>query len=314
MKTQSEVRRYQQARCFFRPTLSTFLALSTLLITLPLAGCSTSYDKEVQKSLVSIYGHDFDEYVFRASPVGNFGVGTMYARDIEDPGKNPESGWLIGHPDTMFEPSVSAQEKAELLARIFPEGSLGSKKLSQTISTGLSLEAVIPNLRGLIDAGGDVDLSKGVSVTLSASEAVNRRMNWTEFVRAIKAGQIKSEIAKYLNRPGSFVLGAADIRLEGFKAFLTVDKSVNASLHASLNEAAGKVLGKESSLKVKVSQSEEGAFTVEAVNPVIAAVLWKEPPSARGPLLAENVPDPREWGAAGIDQQKLTSLEKLLSQ
>jgi hypothetical protein len=60
--------------------------------------------------------------------------------------------------------------------------------------------------------------------------------------------------------------------------------------------------------------SEEGAFSVEAVNPVIAAVLWKEPPSARGSLMAENVPDPEQWGAAGIDPQKLTTLEKLISQ
>jgi hypothetical protein len=314
MKTTSPARPIKQARGSLRPTFSAISSLLTLSVVLLLTGCSTSYDEEVQKSLKSAYGHDFKEYLFRASPVGNFGVGTMYARDIEDPDKNPESGWLIGHPDTMFEPTVSEQEKIELLAQIFPEGSLGSKKLSKTISTGLELEAVIPNLRGLIDAGGDVDLNKGVTVSLSASEAVNRRMNWTEFVRAIKAGQIKSEIAKYLNRPGSFVLGAADIRLEGFKAYLTVDKSANANLHAKLNEAAGKVLGKDSSLKVKVGMSEEGTFSVEAVNPVIAAVMWKEPPSARGSLMAENVADPAQWGAAGIDPQKLTSLEKLISQ
>ena len=314
MKKQHGISLAKTISHFQHPTSKSFVGCPILILILFLAGCSTSYDKEIQKSLISAYGHDFKDYLFRASPVGNFGVGTMYAKDLKNPNKNPESGWLIGHPDTMFESTVSEKDRQTLLHNIFPEGTLGSKKLSKKITTGLSLEAVVPTLQGLLNVGGNVDFTKGVKVALSATEAINRRMNWTEFKGAITAGQIKSEVVSYVNRPDSFILGAADIVLKGFKAHVTVDKKANAGLHAKLNEAVGKVLGQDSSIKIKVSQSEEGTFDVESVNPVVAAVSWKNPPSARGPLLATNVPETEEWESANIDKQKLIALEKLLSQ
>jgi len=277
------------------------------------AGCKTQYDQEIRKSLVKAYGQDFSAYQFRGTPVGNFGVGTMYLKELKDPQKNPESNWLVGHPDTMFVETVSPEDKQRILKRIFPEGEMGSAKFNQEISTGLSLGAVIPTIQGLLNIGGDVDLTKGVRVTLNASEAINRKMNWTEFKGAIEDGLIQSDIAKHLHR-GDFVLGAADIVLMGYTVQVTVDQKANASLHGKLNDAVGKMLGKDASLKVKVSRTEQGTFAVESVNPVIVAVLYKDPPPARGSLLADNVPSPDTWPAAQIEPGRLEALENQLTQ
>jgi hypothetical protein len=290
-----------------------FYSCLLFLILLIGAGCGAQYDQEIQKSLMKAYGHDFSAYQFRATPAGNFGVGTMYLKDLKDPQKNPESNWLVGHPDTMFVEALSTDDKQYLLKRIFVEGELGSAKFNREITSGLSLGAVIPTIQGLLNIGGDVDLTKGVTVTLSAKEAINRKMNWTEFTKAIKEGQIDSEIVKHLHR-GDFVLGAADIVLAGYKVQVSVDQKANALLHAKLNEAVGKVLGKDASLKVTVSRTEKGTFAVESVNPVVAAVLYKEPPPARGSLLAEGVPSPDAWPAAHIESGRLQALENLLSQ
>jgi hypothetical protein len=286
-------------------------------LTLFLAcGCQAHYDNEVRSSLTQVYGSDLSEYTFRGNPVGNFGVGTMYLKDLKDPSKSPDQAWLIGHPDSMFEETLTTQEKQQLLDMMIAQGSLGSARLNQDISTSLGLEATFPSLHGLLNASENINLSKGVTVVLGASEAINRKLNWTEFKEAVLAQKMKPGIAQHVNE-GDFVIAAADLVLVGYKAKVSVDKNANGALDAKLNEVVGKVLGKDTSVQVSVRRTDSGAFEVESVNPVVAAVLFKDPPRSRGSrgtgLLAKNAPGMDEWRDLRLDSKRLEKVEQPLN-
>lgn len=294
-----------------------FLCFSLSLVLVFVSGCQTHYDQEVRSSLTRIYGSDLSEYTFRGNPVGNFGVGTMYLKDLKDPSKTPDQAWLIGHPDSMFEEKLTTQEREQVLNRIIARGSLGSAQLNQNISSNLGLETTFPSLQKLLDASGDVNLSKGVSVVLGASEAINRKLNWTEFTDAVRTNQIKPSITQHV-KDGDFVVAAADLVLVGYKAKVTVDKNANAALHAKLNEAVGKVLGKDTSAKVRVQRTDSGGFEVESVDPVVAAVLFKDPPRPRGGrgdgfLLTKDAPAIEMWRAVQLDRKRLEGVESPLN-
>lgn len=301
-----------------RPFLKrVFLCSSVFLVFGFVSGCQTHYDQEVRSSLTRTYGSDLSEYTFRGNPVGNFGVGTMYLKDLKDPSKTPDQSWLIGHPDSMFEERLTAQEREHLLNGIIAQGSLGSARVNQNISSNLGLETAFPSLQTLLDASGDVNLSKGVTVVLGASEAINRKLNWTEFREAVRTNRIKPAIAQHV-KEGDFVVAAADLVLVGYKAKVTVDKNANAALHAKLNEVVGKVLGKDTSAKVRVQRTDSGTFEVEAVNPVVAAVLFKDPPRPRGArgdgfLLTKDADAVEMWRAVQLDRKRLETVESPLN-
>lgn len=293
------------------------LCSSVFIVFVFVSGCQTHYDQEVRSSLTRIYGSDLSEYTFRGNPVGNFGVGTMYLKDLKDPSKTPDQSWLIGHPDSMFEEKLTAQEREHLLNAIIARGSLGNARMNQNISSNLGLEAAFPSLQRLLDASGDVNFSKGVNVVLGASEAINRKLNWTEFTEAVRANQIKPAIAQHV-KEGDFVVAAADLVLVGYKAKVTVDKNANAALHAKLNEVVGKVLGQETSAKVRVQRTDSGGFEVESVDPVVAAVLFKDPPRPRGGrgdglLLTKDAPTIEMWRAVQLDRKRLEGVESPLN-
>lgn len=285
--------------------------LALLILVLVLAtltsGCA-NYADEMQKALKRIYKRDFRGYTFRGTPVGNFGVGTMYMNDIENPKVPIEERWLIGHPDTWFPDTLPKEEREALLAKIFVRGPLGSVSLQEDISRKLGLDLTIPVLREILSLGAAFNLEKGVQVTLKASEATNRRMNWTEFEIALRDGKIKPEIKSHVERR-DFVLAANDIVLHGYKAAVTIDVKVNPELDAKLTEAVGKVLGKDTQLKVKFTSGTKGTYEVEAVHPVVAAILFKTPPQV-APLAGT---DPEDWPTVAIDNRVLKPLEELLS-
>lgn len=290
--------------------------LISLLVMLALAACARhpQYSDEIRSALQRAY-HDFGDYTFRGTPVGNFGVGTMYLKEVKFDPKHVERSWLIGHPDTWFSDSVTTEEKEALLQNIFVPAPLGDARLEESISTRLGLEVTMPVTKLVLTAGVKLELERGVKVTVSAANAVNRRMNWTEFTRAIKKDKIKPEVAGHVARR-DYVIAAADILLNGYKAKVAVDRSVNADLHARLTKALGTVLGKDIGLEIKISRSADGTFDIEATNPVVAAVLYKEPPAPPlgiAPFGRVAADDIAEWPTVRIDNKVLRPLEELLS-
>jgi hypothetical protein len=232
----------------------------------------------------------------------------MYLNDIENPKIPIEERWLIGDPNSWFVDSVNAQEKQNLLKKIFEPGTLGSSSVKEEISRKLGLDVSIPVLREILSLEANVSTEKGVKVTLKASEAVNHRMNWTEFLISVREGKVKPEIVEHIQKR-DFVIAADDIVLSGYQATVSVDTKVNPELKAKLDNAVGKILGKDTQLKVTISSSHAGTFEVGAVNPVVAAILFKSPPGA-APQAVANLD---EWPTAKIDSDRLEALFKAIS-
>jgi len=291
-----------------RRSLWPLLFLTALLVlALTATGC-VSYAGEMEKALKRIYRNkqQFRGYAFRGTPVGSFGVGTMYLNDIKNPNIPVEERWLIGHPDSWFADNVSKPEREAILGKIFLRGALGDVNVTEDISRKLGIDLSIPVLRELLALGAGLNLEKGVTVALKASEAVNRRMNWTEFEIALRDGKIKPEIKDHVERR-NFIIVANDIQLKAYRAVVTVDSKINPELDAKLHEAVGKVLGKDTHLKISITSSHRGTYEVEAANPVVAAVLYKEPPPVA--TLADT--DIDAWPTARVEVKRMAELESL---
>ena len=282
-------------------------------------GC-TNYPKEVRKALEREYGHDFPSYTFRGSPVGNFGVGTIYADQILDGKRQPQEDWLMANPNSWYADSVTDPEKKELDNKIFEKGPMGSYALKEKISSNLKLSASIPNIAEVLNADATVDYEKGVKVTLKASEAINRQMNWSEFENAVHKGKMQPYVRDLVDSY-SIVVVSHDIILKGYSAKIQVDQSLNQELNVKLNEAVGKTVGIDSKLSVGITKKSEGVFEVTAVNPVVAAVLFKHPPRLK-PLPSEGqprivrLPPPDsldQWEKVVIPNKILDPVEKFFS-
>jgi len=292
-----------------------------MLVTLAVSGC-VSYSEGLQKALIRTFGHDFPHYTFRGTPIGNFGVGTMYLNEIEKPNMPIQERWQIGNPNTWFDTKVSQEEKDTLLKKIIPEGNMASVSLTEAISQNVGLEASVPVLRDLLSLGASVSLEKGVKVTLTASKVINHQMNWSEFESAIEEGKINQKVAEHVQKH-DFIIAADDLVLIGYKATISVDKKINPELNAKLTGAVGTVLGKDTQLKVNFSSSHSGTFEAEAQEPVVAAILFKAPPPPSMSLSSVNKGG-WSWGSKGstalsewrtviIDIKVLKPLEELLS-
>ena len=238
-------------------------------------GCCSSYSCHLKKSLREIFGQDLKGYTFRSTPVGNFGIGTIYNANIEKK-EIPEDEWLLGSVDSWFQDTVSEEQKKASLAKIIEEGEFGIFQYGKKISNSLALNAVIPNIEHLVDVGAGGSWSRGVKVTLSATRATNRKLNWSNFMEVYKKGWLTDETMEYIARD-DIAMGAADIVLEGYSADVTVDSKLNANLSASLNKLVGKVVGDDLGLGVSVQQGEKGTFQISSEKPVVAAVLYRKP-------------------------------------
>jgi hypothetical protein len=284
-------------------------AICATAAILMMTGCTPNYSGEVRNALKRVYRSDFPGYTLRGTPVGNFGVGTMYQNDIQNPSVPIEERWLIGHPNTWFVDAVTEQEKSVLLDKIIEKGPMGSAALTEDISRKLSLDLAVPAIKDIVSVGTNINTEKGVKVTLRASDALNHRMNWDEFQIALRDGKLKPSIAEHVQKR-DFVIAADDIVFSGYKALVTVDIKVNPELNAKLTEAVGKVIGQDTSMKIKISSSHAGTFEVETVSPVVAAILFKTPP----PAATQATANISAWPTVTLDPQRLTQLEHRLAE
>lgn len=249
-------------------------AFGIAIMSLLLSCNEVDYASENARVLKSIFKYDFKDYYFRGTPVGNFGVGTMY---LNEPGVPIENQWLVGHPDTWFVEGISDNEKQQLMKNIIVPGDLAKKiGLHQQITKGTNINAVAPLLVNILGLEANIETTKNVEVTLYAENIINRKMNLSEFNKAINDGKIKDAVAKVI-KGRNISICSHDIIYEGFK--VTINATKNATLSTALETKVNEpVIGEGGKLQVKVSRTTTGTFIVESVNPVVAAVLYKKPP------------------------------------
>lgn len=150
--------------------------------------------------------------------------------------------------------------------------------MTETLTRNLGIEAALPGLAQILTAGLKLDIKNGVQVTLKATEAINRQLNWLNFVKAARLGKFDAVLKPHLLSRDYFI-ASHDIVLVNFTAEISVDASKNAELSAKLDQAVGKVVGKDASLKVSPVSGQKGKYTATATKPVVAAVIFSEAPS-----------------------------------
>jgi hypothetical protein len=219
-------------------------------------------------------------YHYRSTPLGNFGVGSVYLGEVRGTDlARAESGWFLGGPQSWLAPGLPEAQRHEWRSRVISEGSFGafqvdaSRRRAIEVSLGISIFIAL-------GAAASLDFERGAEVSFRASEVRNRRLNWAEFTRAAAAGQVAKEVADAVQQ-NDFVIAAADVVLLDYRAEVTVDETINPSLGASLRAKAGAPVAKGGTFggALALRESTRGRFVAASSQPVIAAVLFKRPPT-----------------------------------
>lgn len=270
-----------------------------------LASCNTDYSKEVRQSVQDVLKLDFSAYHFWGTPVGNFGIGTMYLKSAQnvDPASISDQA-LIAIPDTYYSDKLTDAQKSQLFALLFPDGKVGQFSLSRHAIKGVKLEVAIPNIQNIIGANGSIDFNKDVQVELTANQARVRKTNWTEIGRAIQRNEIQQDIKNHL-QARDVMIAMNDIVLDGYTAKVTVKASTNVGLDAALKSKLNSVVG-DASAKFKITSSEEGTYSIQATDTVVVATLFREIP--QGVLAAA---DADAFPALRVPNQNLDKMREI---
>ena len=285
-----------------------------LLFTLVFVQCSTQkriesntkdYAGIIQSSL-KILGWDLNGFYFRASPVGNFGIGTMYLKqkDVNDP-KIIESNWLLSNPNIWFEETLPETNKQAILKRIIINGSFGSFNTSDSTVTSNSSKLSLPLFK-LLSLDASLDMEKGVKSSISASKAILRKMAWPEFEQAVIENKFSKSLIRVYNN-NNYIIAADDIILTGYKVNIEIDNSINPQLSAKLTSEVGKIIGSEANGSFKLKKVGQNKFEAIADQDVVVALLFKDPPP-----LADRGSGPGEWKTAKIDKGDLDKIESFV--
>jgi len=279
-----------------------------------LAGCITTgggggpapgdYADAMRQALKSVTG-ELPGYLFRASPIGNFGVGSIYLDEVAGGDlKQVESSWFLGGPDTWLSPAIIGAERQQSMSRLVAEGSMGSFNLASGGAREVHAQAGVALITSLVGVEAGVDARRGLNSRVDVSEVRHRRLNWAEFDAALRAGRIAPEVADIVRR-GRFVVAAADIVLVGYRAEISVDEQISPRVAAGLRAKTLPVARANASFSV--TEQARGRFAIAASQPVVAAVMFKQPPK----VVPKDGPPPGidAWPAAPVDAERVQSLE-----
>jgi hypothetical protein len=307
-----------QAFAHHLPSLQTrrdCLRAAGAMLLSPVAGCgdlplvrapSADYASAMRQALQATAG-DLRDYVFRPTPVGNFGVGSIYLDEFADEhSARVESAWFLGGPEQWLAPGRGSAERKRWMERLLIEGSLGSVRLQADNARELHVQAGIALLSELAGDVG-VEARRGVQTRLETDELRQRRLNWAGLQAALRAGVVAPDVAAAVNR-ARFVVAAADLVLLGYRADIAVDEERSPSIALRLRTKAllPSRLGGQASLRV--TEAAHGRFIVSSEQPVVAAVLFKRPPPTTKDLAGMKA-DLSEWPRAAVGEQEVARLE-----
>lgn len=281
-----------------------------------LGGCAATaggpkpqdYAAAMRRALQSVAG-ELPGYSFRASPVGNFGVGSIYVDEMLDGDpRQAEAGWFLGGPDAWLAGGLPAAERQRWMGRLVAEGTMGAFDLDAAGSQELQLQAGAALVSALVGSAS-FSASSRVESRFTASEVRQRRLNWAEFNAALRAGRIAPEVAETV-RGRRFVLAAADVVLTGYRAQISIDESRSPEIAAGLRAKSLGLVRTPAGAGLRVVEESRGRFAVSAAQPVVAAVLFKRPPPAsKGPEAARDWERLDAWPGAAVDAKLLERVE-----
>lgn len=261
-------------------------------------GCKTAYNRITVDRLKDIVGDDYDDYRWFSYPTDNFGVGTAYASK-----ERFEKQISICDSATCFNVVPASFEEWLTLKTFAGFGGNGPTiTLSEEDKKKLSAELDGPKVAQLINLGGNVNYSQGVTTEVRMGRAFPRRLKLQPTLEYI-AKLDGSNLVKKAFDNGTLILVVNDLVMEGLSVNLCVDKSLNAGLTAKLDENLGKVVGANAAVGLKVESSTKGCYVLSAQQPVVVAALAVEQPAA-----GELSVDPKdEW--KGWKRHKLVDID-----
>lgn len=297
-----------------------WLALVSAGLTGSLGGCVTTgstgstpppvdYAAAMRAALRTQAG-DLAGWHVRSTPVGQFGVGSIYLDEAGDASlARAESGWYLGGPDTWL--AVGAGERAGAMQRLVAEGSMGAFRVDDQQRRQAGAQAGIAIL-ALFVARGSVDREAGVQTTFSARDLRQRRLNWAEFDTLLRANRLDPGVTRAV-RDGRFVVAAADLVLTDYRAEITIDERANPQLAASMRtKALLPQLAGSAQASFRLQETSAGRFVAAANGPVVAAVLYKRPPPISKDRPGGARPPLDDWPAASVDPRALDAVEQRL--
>lgn len=267
---------------------------------------SASYGAAMRQAISSVAG-PLTGYIFRATPVGNFGVGSVYVDEIAGGDLAlVESSWFLGGPDTWLASTLVPAERQRRIERMVSEGTMGTLRLESAGASDIHAQVGIA-LVAALGGSASLDAQRGVETRFQADEVRQRRLNWAEFQAALRAGQIDRDVATVVAQ-GRFVLAAADVVLMGYRAEIAVDESRAPELALNLRTKALLPVRVSGSANLRVSESARGRFVITSPQPVVAAVLFKRPP----PTSKDGRQPPSDldaWPQANISERAAAAIE-----
>jgi hypothetical protein len=276
------------------------------------------YEGEVKRFAQKSWPKKTKGYTFRNMPEGSLGVGTIIDVKLLDDKENLSKKWLLAHPDSWFIDSLEEEKKRELLNKIIVPGKISGIKLDEIITDRVDFELLLPQFKKLLEQRNiNLDFRTGISVTLTADEAISHRLDWTAFKEAIDNGFINKSIEQILNG-NDFIIAEQDIVLINYTVKVYMPRLENPELRFAFFEAMGKNFGERAKFKLIKPKNSSG---LTAAEPVVIAALWKKKGaiisaaiSAENSSKSEIIPkdDLTNWPAVVIPKDRLTQFELLL--
>ena len=249
---------------------------------------SADYAEMVRKGLEKAFSKkDFPGYQFSGSPTANFGVGTIFDGSVTDPKKPATGSWLIAEPSTWWAPTMYGQipdeeakkktERDTLLNQIIVAGPLGAITVQEDLARHLGATTTSALLQKLLTVS--ISYSHGSSTSIKGTRVVNRLINWTVFMDAVRTGKLKTTIREQIEREDrNLVIVAGDIVVEGYAIVLDTNPQKDKELNKTLLSVSVAKAGKDPIFKITADQTHNGRYEVTSSQPVIIARLILRPP------------------------------------
>lgn len=238
-------------------------------------------DDAYEKAMECLLGDKpLAKYSVYSTPRAGHGRGTLVLASGLT-GHQP-TGWFVDTQDTWWDRDTTVEERNVAMTGMFDDkgGTSGSCNIQTKSESAIGV--VVPSLhRVLTSASGGIDMNKGVTVSISSSNIVDRRVLLGVFEDALPF--MKQSVRDSWSRR-TVAVGAADYLLENYTVEILVDKTVNPELSATIAANISGVTSAARPMELTVEGSAKNdkqlSLELRASEPVVVAVLWLQKPQS----------------------------------